>query len=289
MIGPAARDARSDRANVKRIVAASGSSFAFGMRIMTQHRRRAVRAVYAFCRIVDDIADGDMPGSHDPGFRAASLDAWEEEIMRAYDGLPRTAVGAELARAIDRHQLPQAEFLLLIDGMRMDADRVIAPSDEKLAAYIRRVAGSVGLLSMRCFGAWQGETSERFALALARGLQLTNILRDTDEDARLGRLYLPRHVLEATGLPADPAAALHHPAMPRARAMLGVEARTAFTEAALEIPAHSRARLLPALLMMGPYERLLTRMEADWTIAPGRRSTFGKLVDGTRLAALGGR
>lgn len=289
MIGPPARDPRSDIANVKRIVKGSGSSFALGMQILTRPRRRAIRAVYAFCRIVDDIADGDMPGSHDPVFRGAALDAWEEEIVHAYEGRPRTAVGTELARAIDGHQLARAEFLLLIEGMRMDADCVVAPSAEQLSAYIRRVAGSVGLLSMRCFGAWEGETSERFALSLARALQLTNILRDIDEDASRGRLYLPRHVLDATGLPHDPARAVRHPAMPRARAMLGAEARTAFADAAREIPSHKRARLLPALLMMGPYERLLSRMEADWTAPPSRRSTFGKLVDGTRFVALGGR
>ena len=289
MIGPPAQDPRADMANVERIVAASGSSFTLGMRVLTRSRRRAIRAVYAFCRIVDDIADGDMPGSDDPDFRVAALDAWEDEIRRTFADRPRTAVGAELARAVGDFDLAQAEFLLLIDGMRMDADRVVAPSAEQLAAYIRRVAGSVGLLSMRCFGAWEGPASERFALALARALQLTNILRDIDEDARRGRLYLPRHVLDATGLPPDPAAAVRHPAMPRARAMLGVEARAAYAEATREIAAHRRSRLLPALLMMGPYERLLARMEADWTSAPCRRSRVGKLVDGLQFVALGGR
>lgn len=289
MIGPAARDHRTDAANVRRIVSGSGSSFAYGMAILPRARRRAIRAVYAFCRIVDDIADGDFPGSDDPAFRARALDAWDEEIMRVYDGLPQTAVGAELARAIDANGLPQSEFLLLIDGMRMDADPIVAPSSERLAAYMRRVAGSVGLLSMRCFGAWRGEPSERFALALARGLQLTNILRDVREDAARGRLYIPRRILLATGLPPDPAVVPGHPALAQARAMLGVEARAAYAEAAIEISAHDRARLFPALLMMGPYERLLARMESDWTSEPPGRSKLGKLIDGTRFAAFGGR
>ncbi len=289
MIGPAPTDAVGDAAQVRRIVAASGSSFAFGMGMLPLARRRAIRAVYAFARIVDDIADGDAPLAASPGARAEALDAWEDEIVRAYGGLPRSAVGAELARAVDRFHLPQAEFLLLVDGMRMDAEAIVAPSGDRLLAYVRRVAGSIGILSMRCFGAWRGEPSERFALALARGLQLTNILRDVEEDAARGRLYLPGPVLAAAGLPADPQAVLRHPHLPRARAILGAEARTAFGEAALEISAHSRARLLPALLMMGPYERLLTRMETDWTRVPARRSKLGKLVDGTRLAAFGGR
>ncbi|WP_281827294.1 squalene/phytoene synthase family protein [Jannaschia rubra] len=284
-----ASDRRADRAVVRSIVAASGSSFALGMSILPPVRRDAIRAVYAFCRIVDDIADGDSPMGTDPAACAAALDAWEEEIVRAHGGIPRTAVGAELARAIDRHDLPQAEFLLLLDGMRMDAACIVAPSGEMLTAYIRRVAGSVGVLSMHCFGAWRGHSSERFALSLARGLQLTNILRDVAEDARRGRLYLPAHVLRAAGLPDDPKAAVDHPALPRARAILGREARAAYAEAALEIPSHSRARLLPALMMMGPYERLLGRMEDDWTVVPPRRSGVGKLIDGTRrVLARGG-
>ncbi len=288
MLGPPATIARADAAAVRRIVAASGTSFAIGMNVLPRPRRHSIRAVYAFCRLIDDIADGDAPGSADATLRDAGLAAWEEEVVRAHDGLPRTAVGAELARAIGRHDLPLAEFLLVVDGMRMDAERIVAPSAERLTAYIRRVAGAVGLLSMRCFGAWVGAPSERFALSLARGLQLTNILRDVAEDARRGRLYLPEHVLAAAGLPADPEAAARHPRLPRARALLGAEARAAFDAAALEIGAHSRGRLLPALMMMGPYERLLTRMESDWTRPAPRRSSLGKLVDGTRLVARGG-
>ncbi len=287
MIGALSDSPRADRREVRRIVARSGSSFAFAMAILSPKRRQAIRAVYAFCRIVDDIVDGDAEARTPPARRGAALDAWEEEAVRASGGQPRTAVGAELARAIDSFDLPLAEFLLLVDGMRMDTEPVVAPSDTQLAAYIRRVAGSVGLLSMRCFGAWQGEASERFALSLARGLQLTNILRDVEEDAARGRLYLPIHVLEAAGLPPDPRTVTRHPALPRARALLGTEARAAFADAAVEIPAHSRARLLPALLMMGPYEHLLARMEADWTAPPPPRSRLGKLVDGTRRVAMG--
>jgi len=288
MIGAPARNATADTAEVRRIVAASGTSFAAGMRFLPRHRREAIRAVYAFCRIIDDIADGDAPGSHDPILRAAALDAWEAEVVRACGGLPQSAVGAELARAIDRFDLPMAEFLLVLDGMRMDANCIVAPSIEQLLAYVRRVAGSVGILSMHCFGAWRGAASERFAINLALALQLTNILRDVDADAALGRLYLPDTVLREAGLPDDPLAAARHPALPIARALLGRRARAAFSLAAVEIAHHSRARLMPALLMMGPYERMLARMEQDWSRPVARRSTLGKLIDGTRLAARGG-
>ena len=226
------RGRRADAAEVRRVVAAAGSSFAAGMRVLPRMRREAIHAVYALCRVVDDIADGDAPGSDDPRRRAAHLDEWEREIGSVFAGAPRTAIGAEIARAAERHDLPKDEFLLILDGMRMDAQNIVAPSAEMLAAYVRRVAGAVGILSMRCFGAWRGDPSERFALSLARGLQLTNILRDVEEDARMGRLYLPAHVLEGAGVPRDPAAAAVHPNLPVARAMLGTEARAAFDASA---------------------------------------------------------
>ena len=283
-----ARDRTADRSEVRRIVAQAGTSFAAGMRVLPQARREAIHAVYAFCRVADDIADGDVPGIRAPEDRAARLDELEAELGLAVAGRPRTAVGAEVARAVERFELPTSEFGLLVDGMRMDAQRIVAPSAEVLGAYVRRVAGSVGLLSMRCFGAWRGAPSERFALSLARGMQLTNILRDVAEDAGLGRLYLPVHALDAAGLPRDLSAAAH-PDLPVARAALGAEARAAYRAAAAEIGAHGRAALVPALMMMGPYERLLTRMEADWTRLPPRRSGLGKLADGAALVARGGR
>jgi len=286
--GGLATDARSDAAAVRRIVSGAGSTFEIGMRILPAHRRAAIHAVYAFCRIADDIADGDDPEALDAAARLAALDAWEEEVVRAHGGLPRTAIGAELARGMDRFDLPVAEFLLMLDGMRMDVDGIVAPSSERLEAYVRRVAGAVGILAMHCFGAWQGAPSERFALNLAMGLQLTNILRDVEADARLGRLYLPCDLLAAAGVPPVPVAAVGHDRLPLARAMLGARARAAYAEAVLEVPAHGRARLLPALLMMGPYEGLLSRMEADWTRPAPRRSMLGKILDGTRRAALGG-
>ncbi|CUH40454.1 Dehydrosqualene synthase [Jannaschia seosinensis] len=281
----AASDEASDVIEVRRIVASAGSSFAAGMRVLPAARRRAIHAIYALCRAVDDIADGDAPGAESAEARAAQLARWRTEIDNVYRGAPQTAIGAEIARARKWLDLPKAEFLLILDGMRMDAENIVAPNAEQLAAYIRCVSGAVGVLSMRCFGAWQGKPSERFALELARGLQTVNILRDVEEDARMGRLYLPSHVLEETGLPADPARVTGHPALPAARAAFAREARAAFRAAAVEIPAHRRTPLLPALMMMGPYERLLARWEADWSRPPPRRSKLGKLVDGMVMVA----
>jgi phytoene synthase len=277
-----ARSEAQDMAEVRRVVAMAGSSFEAGMRILPATRRRAIHAVYALCRAVDDIADGDAPGTDCPNTRAEQLDRWEDEVHAVFRGAPRTAIGAEIARSAGWLDLPKQEFLLILDGMRMDAEAIVAPSADALAAYVRRVAGAVGILSMRCFGAWRGAPSERFALNLARGLQTVNILRDIEQDARMGRLYVPRHVLDATGLPSDPRAVAGHPALPAARAALGAEARAGFDAAVAEIPAHARLPLTPALLMMGPYERLLFRWEADWSGPAPARSGAGKVVDGLR-------
>ncbi len=275
-----AKSEAADMAEVRRIVATAGSSFTAGMRILPSARRRAIYAVYAFCRTVDDIADGDAPGAASPRMRADLLHRWEAELHAVYAGAPQTAIGAEIARARVWLDLPKQEFMLILEGMRMDATAMIAPNGELLAAYIRRVAGAIGILSMKCFGAWRGPASERFALNLARGLQLTNILRDVEADAAMGRLYLPASVLTKAGVPHDPQKAARHPHLPRARALLGEEARRAFAAARAEIGAHDRLSLMPALLMMGPYERMLGRWEVDWSRPPPRRTRFGKVLDG---------
>ena len=274
-------------ADIGAVVAASGTSFMAGMRVLPRARREAIHALYAFCRIVDDIADGDL---HVPDKRAA-LDAWEEEIERLFTGRPATPLGRALVTPVARYALPREEFALVIEGMRMDVDGpVVAPDRERLAAYVRRVAGAVGMLSMRIFGAWRGAPSQRFALALAEGLQLTNILRDVEEDAALGRLYLPADALAAGGVPADPALVPGHPGLARARAVTGAWARARFEDARAEVAAHARLPLAPALFMMGPYERMLAGMEARGFEGPGPRMGPGRKVwVGLGCAVRGGR
>ncbi|MEO1365765.1 MAG: squalene/phytoene synthase family protein, partial [Acidobacteriota bacterium] len=120
-----------------------------------------------------------------------------------------------LLPAVRDYALPQAEFLMLIEGMEMDAEGpIVAPTMSELRGYTRRVAGAVGLISMRIFGAWRGALSARFALALADALQLTNILRDVAEDTMRGRLYLPAEMLARHNIAPDPATVLQAPALP---------------------------------------------------------------------------
>jgi phytoene synthase len=242
------------------ITAASGTSFGPGMAILPRARREGMHAVYAFCRVVDDIADGPFQAAD----KRHALAAWRDEIGRLYAGAPQSLVGRALHPAVVAFQLPEREFQLMIEGMEMDAGGpIIAPLRPVLQRYTRRVAGSVGALSMRIFGAWTGEVSDRFALALGDAFQLTNILRDIEGDAADGRLYLPADLLDRHGIAArDPLDVARHPALPALSAELGAEARAAYDEARMLAAAHNRLRLVPALLMMGAYEAYLDRMEA---------------------------
>ncbi len=270
------------------ITTRSGTSFGAGMAILPKPRREGMRAVYAFCRVVDDIADGDFPVDD----KQAALDAWREEVDRLYAGAPQSAVGLALKPSVEAYDLPKQEFLMMIEGMETDAHGpVVGPTRDGLAAYTRRVAGSVGMLSMRLFGAWRGEISDRFALALGDAFQLTNILRDVEEDAAIGRLYLPKELLEAHGLPSDdPASVARHPGLPEVCREIGAEARGFYDQARALAADHSRAKLRPALLMMGAYEGYLDRMEGmDWRRAPDEEllSKRQKLWRGLKYAFAG--
>lgn len=235
------------------------SSFALGMALLPKARRRALRALYAFARVLDDIADG--PWAADEKRRL--LDDWRDETRRIVEGRAVSLIGRSLTGPVEAYRLPESEFLALIEGMEMDAaGPVVAPPMAVLRLYTRRVAGAVGLIAMRIFGAWRGAVSERFALSLGDALQLTNILRDLGEDARRGRLYLPAELLEEHGVPPEPEAALRHPALGRVCQRVAVLARIEYGAARMAIPAHGRLALAPALAMMGSYEATLARLAA---------------------------
>ena len=264
-------------AEVRRRVAQSGSSFLWGMRVLPQERRDAMYAIYAFCRDVDDIADEPR----DLDLRQQQLDDWRAEIDRLYAGQPTYAISRALDRPIAAFGLPREAFLDVIDGMEMDLhERMRAPSMAELERYCRRVAGAVGLLSIRVFGADEPEAPQ-IAVALGEALQLTNILRDLHEDAQRGRLYLPRELLDAHAIATrEPLAVLAHPQLSRACAALAQRARQRFAETRRLLERCDRRRLKASILMMEVYERILDRLEqAGWhnPEKPVRLSRFEKL------------
>ncbi|MGJ3262066.1 MAG: squalene/phytoene synthase family protein [Salinarimonas sp.] len=258
----ARRRASSDPRVVKQIVAVSGSSFKLGMAAQAAERRRANYALYAFCRVIDDIADGAAPLPE----KRAFLDAWRREI----DALPAAAagpIGRELARAIAAYDLPRAEFHALLDGMESDGrPRVRIPDAAAFDLYCRRVAGAVGVLSVRIFGA---PRAHDFALVLGRTLQIVNVLRDVDEDAAIDRVYVPLDRLAALGIADDAASAMvADPRFPGACEALAEEARAGFAQADAMLSGLDRRALRPAIVMMEGYRRIFAKLCARGFSAP---------------------
>ncbi len=158
----------------------AGSSFYAALRILPKRQREAMFALYAFCRAVDDIADERGPAT--PAERLAALDRWREDIVALYDRRPTRRL-SDLVEPVHDFALRRQDFEAVIDGMAMDAERDIrAPDWATLDLYCDRVASAVGRLSVHIFGL-PGPEGELLAYHLGRALQLTNILRDIDEDA----------------------------------------------------------------------------------------------------------
>ncbi len=246
----------SDLAEIERIVRGAGTSFFRGMRVLPPDRRHAMYAIYAFCRMVDDIADGELAITE----KRAALEAWRRRIADLYAGAASDAVTRVLLSAVRNFALREADFLAVIDGMEMDADGIVAPDLLTLDLYCDRVAGAVGRLSVRAFGD-ASTAADRVAHALGRALQLTNVLRDVHEDAMRGRLYLPREYLAAEGVPPLPGPALAHPGLARVCARLAVDAREKFAEAKAAMRRCDRRAMRPARLMGATYAAILARLE----------------------------
>lgn len=245
--------------HVRAIVARSGSSFLWGMRILPPNRRDAMYAIYAFCREVDDAADEPDTTEN----KLAKLTAWRREIARLYAGSPLDPVARALQGPVAEFSLPAEEFLALIEGMEMDVrSTIVAPSFEVFTLYCRRVAGAVGMLSIRVFGD-TGAAARELAVVQGEALQITNVLRDVAEDADRGRLYLPGDLLAKHGMAGlEPKAVLDHPGLAAACAELAVIARNRFARAHELLARCDRRRLRPARLMLETYGRILARLEA---------------------------
>ena len=258
------------RKHVRAVTARSGTSFFWAMRFLPPARRDAMFAIYAFCREVDDIADDGATLE----LRRAGLAEWRREIARVYDGAPATPTGRALLPAVRDYDLERDDFLAVIDGMEMDAVADIkAPSMAELELYCARVAGAVGMLSVRVFGD-RSETARSLARAEGQALQLTNILRDLREDAARGRLYLPRELLSAHGIRGDdPNSVLADPALARVCDDLARRARASYDEAERLLARLDRRTMRPAIVMMAVYRRTLDALVArgwrDLDRAPG--------------------
>jgi presqualene diphosphate synthase len=261
------------RETIRQRVEAAGTSFYWAMRLLPPARRNGMYAVYAFCREVDDIADDFSP----PEQKKAELAVWREEIDALYAGHPQRLVARALLDPVTRFHLRREDFHAVIDGMEMDAERDIrAPDRATLDLYCARVAAAVGHLSVHVFGD-PGPDAHAVADALGRALQLTNILRDLDEDATRGRLYLPREILDRHGIrSSEPTVVLQHPALPAACRDLAAIAERHFAEAARSMARCSRRAMRPAATMAAFYRTMLDALVRSGWRDPGKRVSLSK-------------
>jgi phytoene synthase len=249
--------AQADLDAVTAIVRSAGTSFYNGMRVLPPDRRHAMYAIYAFCRIVDDIADEQ--GSLDA--KLNGLAAWRQTVADLYQGRANDPVTRVLVLAIPKFKLRAADFIAIIDGMQTDAETVVvAPDLAALDLYCDRVASAVGRLSVRAFGD-TSPAADRVAFALGRALQLTNILRDIKEDADRGRLYLPREYLAEAAVPPDPASITTAPGLPAVCDRLAESAHGYFLAAREAMALCDRSAMKPARLMAATYDSILTAVE----------------------------
>jgi phytoene synthase len=252
---------------------ASGSSFYAAMRILPRAQREAMFEVYSFCRLVDDIADSGLVRE----LRIQQLDRWRHDIEALFAGnAPAQLRG--LMTATQRFKLRKEDFMAVIDGMTMDAVADIrAPDLETLDLYCDRVASAVGRLSVRIFGVPQPD-GDQLAHHLGRALQLTNILRDIDEDAEIGRLYLPREALEHAGITStEPLPVTAHPAIGNACTPVIARAEAHFDEADRIMARHPRKIVRAPRIMSEVYRGILYGMVARGFNPPRPRLRVSRL------------
>ncbi len=239
--------------------AQSGSSFYYSFLFLPPERRRAITALYAFCREVDDVVDeiGDV------GVARSKLAWWRGEIAATYAGTPQHPVARALVPVVGAFGLPEEHFQTVIDGMAMDLERTRYLDFADLETYCHRVAGVVGLLSAEIFGCTDPAT-RGYARDLGIALQLTNIVRDVGEDARRGRIYLPQSDLARHGVTAT--ALLQRTADDAFRAMMAEQvdrARAWYARALDQLAPVDRERQRPGLIMAAIYRALLEEIERE--------------------------
>lgn len=258
---------------------ASGSSFYAAMRIMPPAQREAMFHIYSFCRKVDDIADSDGPRAE----RLEALAQWRRDIDALYAGNPPPRV-APYQSAVKQFGLRREDFIAVIDGMEMDVPAEIrAPDEATLDLYCDRVASAVGRLSVRVFGLPE-EDGIALSHNLGRALQLTNILRDIDEDAGIGRLYLPRELLDAAGIASsDPHIVAADPNVPKVCAPIVERVKVYFAKADEIMARYPRSSVRAPRIMSKYYQEILKRLLARG-FAPPRQPV--KLSKAAKMSIL---
>jgi phytoene synthase len=239
--------------------AASGSSFYYSFLFLPRERRRAITALYAFCREVDDVVDE----TSDAQLAATKLAWWRTEVAGLYAGNPQHPVTKALSVFKDRFSIARESLNDIIDGMEMDLTQSRYLDWPNLERYCHRVAGVVGLLAAGIFGYRDPRTLE-YARELGIAFQLTNIIRDVGEDARKNRIYLPMDDMKRFGVPA--ADILNARESPGFKELMKFEAERAkgyYAKAFSALPAEDRKAQRAGLIMAAIYRTLLDEIERD--------------------------
>ena len=243
----------------REVVKRSAGNFFLAFQLLPRTKRYAIYSVYAFCRAADDAVD-ELP---EPSLRRAALELMKGALERVYRGNPRTPMEFALADTVGRYRLTKRYFEDLLRGMEGNIETVALDSLDELDEYCYRAAGTVGLLCLEVFGV-AGEKAKKYAIALGRALQLTNVIRDIREDALQGRVYIPREMLNAHGVTVEDLAA--------GRGGMGFEklvrtlislAKAAYEEAERQRPRSAAARLITSEAMRRVYRALLAKIEQD--------------------------
>ncbi len=243
----------------QRKAAASGSSFYYSFLFLPPERRRAITALYAFCREVDDVVDE----TSDPQLAATKLAWWRVEVGKLFAGNPQHPVTKALGPHLEPFGITQEKLSDIIDGMEMDLTQTRYLDWPGLERYCYRVAGVVGLLAAGIFGYRDARTLE-YARNLGLAFQLTNIIRDVGEDARKNRIYLPMADLKEFGVPAvDILQAKETPEFRRLMTFEAARAREHYEKAMQALPAEDRKPQRPGLIMAAIYRTLLEEIERD--------------------------
>jgi phytoene synthase len=239
--------------------AQSGSSFYYSFLFLPPERRRAITALYAYCREVDDVVDECT----DSAIARTKLAWWREEVDKLYAGSPQHPVTKALAPAIAAYAIQKQHMLELIDGMAMDLDYNRYPDFDTLTQYCHRVAGVVGLMSASIFGHAEQQTLE-YAAELGLAFQLTNIIRDVGEDARRNRIYLPLDELQQFGVAeGDIQAARETENFHKLMAFQIERALAHYDTAFAKLPARDRKPQIPGIIMAAIYRTLLEEIRDD--------------------------
>ena len=253
--------------------ASSGSSFYYSFMFLPPERRRAITALYAFCREVDDVVDE----CQDMQIAQTKLDWWRHQVGLIFDGTPQHPVGQALQDVGKRFNLPREQLLEIIDGMQMDLQQTRYLDWKALHLYCYRVASVVGLLSAEIFGYTRRETLG-YAHDLGLAFQLTNIIRDVGEDARRGRIYLPIDELQRFNVPARQILdGRHSDEFRQLMAFQAARARQFYDQAFAQLPAEDRKAQRPGLIMAAIYRSLLDEIEADGFLVLDRRTSLTPL------------